>query len=416
MSDDKKDVRRGGVDRGTEVNRDQAGGRGGPAGTRGRVVHLRRTLIVGTGSIAGAHAAAVAANGARAVVVAGVDVDPARAESFAARHGIEGWSDDLRTALRQTWPDGGRVDLAHICTPPGSHVPLAIQCLEAGVPVLLEKPPALSLAEVDELIAVSERTGVDVAVVFQHRFGSGARRAQALLADSGRLDEGIGRPLLATCHTLWYRDADYFAVPWRGRWDVEGGGPTMGHGIHQFDLLLALLGPWAKVSAMAGRQARDTDTEDVSMAVVRFASGALATIVNSVVSPRQTSSLRIDTERATLEVEHLYGYTDADWTFTAAPGHEDLAALWTTDDAEPRSSHASQMEALLDAMDRGEHLPVSLSEARKTLELVAAIYASAFTGQVVRRGDIGPGHPFYTRMDGTGSPWTATPKSEENIT
>jgi len=378
-------------------------------------VTLRRTLIVGTGSIAAAHAAAIATHSVRAVVVAGVDLEPARARDFAARHGIEGWSADLRTALGQTWADDGKLDLAHICTPPGSHVPLAVQCLEAGVPVLLEKPPALSLAEVDDLIEVSERTGVDVAVVFQHRFGSGARRAQALLAESASSGEGIGRPLVATCHTLWYRDADYFAVPWRGRWDVEGGGPTMGHGIHQFDLLLALLGPWAEVSAMAGRQARDTDTEDVSMAVVRFASGALATIVNSVVSPRQTSSLRIDTERATLEVEHLYGYTDADWTFTAAPGHEDLAALWTTDDAEPRSSHASQMEALLDAMDRGEHLPVSLSEARKTLELVAAIYASAFTGQVVRRGDIGPGHPFYTRMDGTGSPWAVTPKSEENI-
>jgi len=60
------------------------------------------------------------------------------------------------------------VDLAHICTPPGSHIPLAVQCLEAGVPVLLEKPPALSLAQIDELIAVSESTGVDVSAVFQH--------------------------------------------------------------------------------------------------------------------------------------------------------------------------------------------------------------------------------------------------------
>ena len=376
---------------------------------------LRRTLIVGAGTIAGAHAAAVAAHGSRAVVVACVDLEPARARDFAARHGIEGWNADLSTALRQTWPDGGRVDLAHICTPPGSHVPLAVQCLEAGVPVLVEKPPALSLAEADKLIAVSERTGVGVAVVFQHRFGSGARRAHALLVDSARSDAGIGRPLLATCHTLWYRDNDYFTVPWRGRWDTEGGGPTMGHGIHQFDLLLALLGSWTEVTAFAGRQARDTDTEDVSMAVVRFASGALATVVNSVVSPRQTSYLRIDTERATLEVEHLYGYTDADWTFTAAPGHEDLAALWTTDDAEPRSSHASQMAALLDAMDAGEQLPVPLSEARSTLELVAAIYASTFTGQIVRRGDIGPGHPFYARMDGTGAPWTATLDNEEDL-
>lgn len=371
---------------------------------------LHRTLIVGTGGIAGVHAAAIAAHGGRAVVVAGVDLDLARAHEFANRHGIEGWSADLPASLAQTWPDGGGVDLAHICTPPGSHVPLAVRCLEAGVPVLLEKPPALSLAQADELLAVSERTGVDVAVVFQHRFGSGARRALELLTAGG-----LGRPLVATCHTLWYRDADYFAVPWRGRWDVEGGGPTMGHGIHQFDLLLALLGPWTEVTAMAGRQARDTDTEDASMAVVRFASGALATVVNSLVSPRQTSSLRIDTEFATLEVEHLYGYTDLDWTFTAAPGHEELTAGWTTDAAAPRSNHASQMGALIDAMDAGEPLPVPLREARSTLELVAAIYASAFTGRLVRAGDIGPGHPFYARMDGTGAPWAVPPEPEESL-
>ena len=348
------------------------------------------------------------------IVVAGVDLELARAKEFADRHGIAGWGTDLADVLAWTWPDGGRVDLAHICTPPGSHIPLAVQCLEAGVPVLLEKPPALSLAQIDELIAVSEHAGVDVSAVFQHRFGSGARRAGALLR-GGSSGLGIGRPLVATCHILWYRDTDYFTVPWRGRWDVEGGGPTMGHGIHQFDLLLALLGPWAEVTAMVGRQARDIDTEDVSMAVVRFASGALATVVNSVVSPRQTSSLRIDTEHATLEVEHLYGYTDADWTFTPAPGHEDLAALWTTDDAEPRSSHTSQLTAVLDAMDAGGRLPVPLREARSTMELVAAIYASAFTGQVVRCGDIGPGHPFYERMDGTGAPWAATPYPEENL-
>ena len=114
-----------------------------------------------------------------------------------------------------------------------------------------------------------------------------------------------------------------------------------------------------------------------------------------------------------LEVEHLYGYTDADWTFTAAPGHEELAALWTTDDTAPRSSHACQMAALLDAMDAGEPLPVPLREARSTLELVAAIYASAFTRKVVRCGDIGPSHPFYARMDGTGAPWAVAADHEQ---
>ena len=366
-----------------------------------------RAAIVGTGGIANAHATALAAAAGRVHLTHAIDVDLTRATEFAERYTRPGApviaSTDLADVLAGTREAGEPLDLVHICTPPQSHFALASQVLAAGVDVLLEKPPTLSLAELDTLIALEEQTGAHVGVVFQHRFGAGAQRLRALLEAE---PSSIGRPLVALCNTLWYRDAEYFAAPWRGRWDTEGGGPTMGHGIHQFDLLLAVLGPWSEVTAMAGRQARDTDTEDVSMAIVRFANGALATIVNSVVSPRQTSALRFDTEHATIEVEHLYGYTDADWTFTPAPGREELKELWTNDPDAAPSSHTSQVLAILDALDAGQPLPVSATDARATIELVAALYASAFTGKPVRRGEIGPGHPFAAAMDGTGAPWT----------
>lgn len=374
-----------------------------------------RAAIVGTGGIANAHAEALAAVPGRVRLTHAIDVDQARATDFAARWTASDAapviaSTDLADVLARTRDAGEPLDLVHICTPPQSHFALAAQVLRAGVDVLLEKPPTLSLAELDELIALEQETGAHVGVVFQHRFGAGAQRLRALL---DAVPSPIGRPLVALCNTLWYRDAEYFAAPWRGRWDTEGGGPTMGHGIHQLDLLLAVLGPWSEVTAMAGRQARDTDTEDVSMALVRFADGALATVVNSVVSPRQTSALRFDTEHATIELEHLYGPTDADWTFTPAPGHEDLKELWTSDPDAPASSHASQVVAILDALDAGLPLPVTATDARETIELVAALYASAFTDRPVRRGEIGPDHPFAAAMDGTGAPWAppATPAS-----
>lgn len=361
----------------------------------------RRHLIIGTGAIANTHVSAVAAHAGRGAVVAAVDIDAEGAQRFAARHGIPRWGTDLTEALAEA------PDLAHICTPPGTHLPLTTQCLEAGVPVLLEKPPVLSLAEMDALIAVSERTGVDAAVVFQHRFGAGGIRLRRLLAEGT-----LGRPLVATCNTFWFRAPEYFAVPWRGKWDVEGGGPTMGHGIHQFDLLLSLLGSWSEVSAMAGRLARDTATEDVSTALVRFENGALATIVNSLLSPAQISQIRIDTERATVEVGHLYGYREGDWRMTPAPGEESVLDAWQVSESDARSSHHDQLAEVFAAMDAGTPLPVSVQDARATLELVAATYASAFTGRVVRRGEIGPGHPFYDRMDGTGAPWLAAEKAD----
>jgi predicted dehydrogenase len=211
--------------------------------------------------------------------------------------------------------------------------------------------------------------------------------------------------MVAVCNTLWLRTDEYFAVPWRGRWQTEGGGPTMGHGIHQFDLLLSILGDWREVVAVAARQARPTATEDLSCAIVTFASGAVATVINSLLSPRQTSYLRFDFEHATVELEHLYGYADTNWSVTAAPGHEEVTSAWAAGLAGRPSGHAAQIAEVLDALESGTPPPVPMADAIRTVELAAAIYASAFTRAPVTRGEIGPASPFYARMDGTGAPW-----------
>ncbi|SDK90505.1 Predicted dehydrogenase [Glycomyces sambucus] len=365
-----------------------------------------RAAVVGTGGIAHRHAQSLAALGDRAELVAVAELDPDRAAAFAAQYGVPAVYGTAEALLAAE-----ELDLVHLCTPPKTHAPLAIAAMRAGVPVLVEKPTALSLAEMDELAAVQEATGTPVLTVFQHRYGAAAVRLRRLL-EAGVL----GRPLVAVCETLWYRDDDYFAVPWRGTWDAEGGGPTMGHGIHQYDLLLSVLGPWTEVRAAAGRLSRPTDTEDVSMALARFANGALATVVNSVVSPREVSRLRFDFEHATVEVEHLYGYTDADWRFTPAPGHERLADMWIPDDAAPASGHVLQIRSILDALDSASEGDatepgVSLAEARRTLEFAAATYASAFRGRPVAAGEITGDDPFARGMDGGAVPWAPTRKA-----
>jgi predicted dehydrogenase len=240
-----------------------------------------------------------------------------------------------------------------------------------------------------------------LATVFQHRFGSGARRLRAMI-DSGVL----GRPLLATCHTTWFRDQAYFDAPWRGRWDTEGGGPTMGHGIHQMDLLGYLLGAWTEVSALARRQARRTETEDLSLAHVTFASGAVASVVNSVLSPREETRLRFDFERGTVELSHLYGYGDDDWRLTPAPGHADeVTAAWTAGEHGVPSGHRAQFAAVLRSLRAATAPPVTPADALRTMQLVAGVYASAFTGRPVRPADLGPDSPFYERMNGGDAPW-----------
>jgi predicted dehydrogenase len=349
--------------------------------------------IVGTGVIASVHAEQLALLGGRTKIVAAVDVDAGRLAAFADR-----WAVPRRYADLDAMLDAESPDLIHLCTPPGLHRGQAMACLARGRTVLCEKPPVLSLADLD---AVAAAGGDRFATVFQHRFGSGAECLRRLVDDPR-----LGRALVAQCDTLWFRPDEYFAVPWRGRWDVEGGGPTMGHGIHQLDLMLSVLGEWREVVAVAARLARPTDTEDVSCAIGTFAGGAVATVVNSLLSPRQTTHLRFDFEHATVELDHLYGYGDADWRITAAPGHEEaVARAWAEGPKGRPSGHAAQFAAVLDALETGERPPVTIADARATMELVAAIYASAFTGSRVARGDIAPGSPYYHRMDGDRAPW-----------
>ena len=129
-------------------------------------------------------------------------------------------------------------------------------------------------------------------------------------------------------------------------------------------------------------------TEDVSLAHVTFASGAVASVVNSVLSPREECYLRFDFERATVEVTHLYGYGDDDWRITPAPGCEaDVTAAWKHaadgGDGEAHSGHAAQFAArAAPRCATGRRPPVTPAETRRTMALVAGIYASAFAPPV----------------------------------
>ncbi|MDQ0792354.1 putative dehydrogenase [Streptomyces sp. B1I3] len=364
-----------------------------------------RVAVVGTGAIArGSHLPALTALGAEQPleIVAAVDVDRASAEAFCAEAGTARPYTDLDRMLAEERPD-----LVTLATPPRYHRDQTVAALRAGAWVWCEKPPCPSLEDFDAIEA-AEGTGAGgpyAAIVFQHRFGSGPRHVGELLAA-----QALGRPLVAHCQTTWYRDEEYYAVPWRGRWSSEGGGPAMGHGIHQMDLLLDLLGPWAEIRAMAGRLVHDVETEDVSTALVRFRNGTMATVVNSVLSPDQVSRIRIDCERATVELTHLYGHRNADWRITPAPGvPAEEAAGWLDFGPDEPSSHEAQLRGLLEDLRAGRRPRSSGTDGRKSLELVAALYKAAFRGTTVRAGEIGPGDPFYGSLHGDSPGWAPGP-------
>ncbi|WP_279579146.1 Gfo/Idh/MocA family protein [Fodinicola feengrottensis] len=304
-----------------------------------------RVAIVGTGNIAGsAHLPALRGLGPEVAVVGAADVHPGALAAFAAQWDIPDTDQDVPALLARTEPD-----LVVVCSPPGLHSEHASAALRAGAWVWCEKPPARSLAEYDAMIAAESEGGPYAAIVFQQRYGSGTRHLAGLVRDGS-----LGDPLVALCQTTWYRDDAYFAVPWRGKFETEGGGPAMALGIHQIDLMLAVLGDWAEIRAMTGTLARNIETDDVSMACVRFERGTMATVVTSALSPREESYLRFDFRDATVELSHLYGYQNANWRFT--PAHhcsEATEKLWPSTEDVP-SSHAAALDDLLASMRAGE--------------------------------------------------------------
>ena len=309
-------------------------------------------------------------------------------------------------------------DLVSVATPPGNHTEVATELLESDCSVLLEKPPATSLADMDVMAAAEELSSGSVYVVFQHRHGSGARRAYELLRTGA-----LGTPRVAVCETLWYRPESYFLPEWRGNWAGEGGGPTLGHGIHQIDLLLYLMGPWETLDGRAARITHPVEFEDVSLAILTFSSGAVGTVVTSLLSPRELSRIRLDTAGGTLEVNHVYGYSDVDWSWTPTPDSTTAASLGrdpglpnadtgeTGVPADPNiwaasagqdlpSNHAAQIDQLVDDLLAGRGHDTTLASTRPTMEFVTALYASSIERETVHRRDLTPSHRFYSSLNG----------------
>ena len=355
-----------------------------------------RAAIIGTGNIARSHANALKQVHERVDVVAAVDVSPDNLAKFCDEHGIAHRYDDVQMMLDEQKPN-----LVHICTPPGTHLDLCIQALRGGAHVLCEKPLVASLDEVDRLQAVEREVGLTCSTIFQWRFGSGAQHFKRLIDN-----RELGRLLVGICNTTWYRNHAYYEVPWRGKWDTELGGVSMGHGIHAMDFFLWLMGDWVEVNAMVGTLDRNIEVEDVSMAQVRFANGAFGSIVNSVLSPREVSYLRFDFQRVTVELEHLYRHSNENWRFSVPnnAGYDEHLPGWQDIGPDVQSNHAAQLGYLLDDLENGRPHLTSGAQARNTVEFLTALYKSGLTRQPVARGSIGQDDPYYTHVYGATKP------------
>ena len=343
-----------------------------------------RVGIVGTGKIAVNHAAAL--QGIDGVELAGVhDLDPARAAAFAARFGVARHEPDLETFL------SSGLDVVTVCTPHPSHEQVVVAAAAHGLHVLCEKPIAVTLAEADRMVAAVGAAGVRFGVLFQRRFWPAARRVHQAL-DDGRL----GTPIVGTLTMRWGRDAAYYAEPWRGRWDTEGGGALLNQGIHYVDLLQWYLGTPVRVygAIRTLKHGAYIEVEDTAVATVEFASGAVATIqAGTTFAPGLGTTVFVsDAAGAAASVTEYPEGTGHNDVWTVGGEHEYRALLSTGVDADPSLGrihedlmpfHREQIAEFVAAV-RADRAPlVTGRDARTALAVVLGIYESSRTGAPV---------------------------------
>jgi predicted dehydrogenase len=328
-------------------------------------------------------------------IVALCDIDQAKAEETAQSFGL---AQDKAYNITRVVTDLAELcrieelDVIDICTPPHLHAPQVLQVLEAGKYAICEKPLASSLAAVDELTEAERRSGRRVMPIFQYRFGNGAQKLRHLMA------EGLaGQPYLATVETAWRRRPAYYAVPWRGKWQTELGGAIVGHAIHAHDLLFHLLGPARSVFARTATLVNQIEVEDCASVSLEMNNGALVSLSVTLGSPVEITRHRYCFSNLVAESNtEPYAKNSADpWQFSA-----DTPELATQIEAALQQyrpqpeGFEGQFSRFHRALETGEELPVTLADARRSLELITAIYHSSRTRQPVEL-PIGADHPLY---------------------
>ena len=338
--------------------------------------------IIGCGMIAGFHSKAVA-DIRNANVVACFDTRPDAADRLADQVGCRAYH-DLDAMLAD--PD---VHVVTIGTPSGAHMEPAVAAAKAGKHVIVEKPLEVTLKRCDAIIKACQASGVVLGTIFPSRFHESSQLIKRAV-DQGR----FGRLTMGDAYVKWFRSQQYYdSGAWRGTWELDGGGALMNQAIHSVDLLLWLMGPVAEVTAHTGLLAHERiEVEDVAVATLRFANGALGVIeATTAAYPGFLKRIEIhgSAGSAVLKEEDIETWSFAKTTARDKALLERMAGKTQTGGgaADPAAighhGHTAMFKDVLKAIAGGSQPLVDGPEGRRSVEVILAIYKAAETGRSV---------------------------------
>jgi UDP-N-acetyl-2-amino-2-deoxyglucuronate dehydrogenase len=373
-----------------------------------------RFAVVGCGVIGRVHAE-VLATGADTAVSVLVDTDIAAAEKLAAHlSGTVGvGAPPVTTSLTEALARDD-VDAVAVCVPSGLHAQVAVPVLESGRHVVVEKPIDVTLAAAAPIAAAAAAAppGTVASVISQHRFDPASVAVHEAVT-AGR----FGRVTSGVATVSWWRSQEYYdSGDWRGTWELDGGGAVMNQGVHTVDLLVWFLGRPIDVTAHTALLAHERiEVEDTVAAVVRFESGALATLhATTAAYPGLTVRLHVMGDRgsAVIDDDELAYFHSRELAEAVAAGDAGAGPAGTSTGREDQTAavlealqreeaavggpgisgmfagHRRQYRDIVEAIRTGRRPGVTIDDAMLALATVQAVYESVRTGGAVRVADI----------------------------
>ncbi|HUX22078.1 MAG TPA: Gfo/Idh/MocA family oxidoreductase [Spirochaetia bacterium] len=332
--------------------------------------------IIGLGAISDFHAEAAKAVG-KDTLVACCSRDLKKAQAFGRKHACAAYG-----TVEEFLKHPG-LDVVSVSTAAGHHMEPALAAIAAGKHIIVEKPLEISLERCDRIIEAAEKKGVLVAGVFQSRFNDVARVIKDAI-EKGR----FGRISLGDAYVKWFRSQEYYDKNLgRGTWSYDGGGSLMNQGIHAVDLLQWFMGPVESLSAYTSTVGHTgIEVEDNAVAALRFKSGAFGTIeASTAVFPGFLKKIEISGTTGSMVLEETLLKA---WEFAKSDAcDEDTRRTYGGEKSEGGGAadplaigfdgHRRQFQDLMMAIESGGRPLVDGVEARKSVEIILAIYRSA---------------------------------------
>lgn len=333
-----------------------------------------RFVFIGCGTIANKHLVAI--QRMKNTEVVGVyDIDLKVANEFSAKYSIPCYS-SVEKMIRETNPD-----ILDILTPSGLHTKNILELIDFNKHFIVEKPLALRLEDVDRLIAASKEKQLKLFVVQQNRFNPPVQKLKEALL-KGR----FGKLVLGTVRVRWCRDQTYYdQKPWRRSRALDGG-ILANQANHHVDMLIWMMGEAESVLAKTAKRLVDIETEDTAVALIKFKNGALGIIeATTATRPKDLEgSISILGEKGSVEIGGFFMNELKTWNFLENDTMD--LNIWSEYAKTPGIqawNHTEFFKDVVNSLKEGRRCLVDAVEARKSIELINAIYASACTGKEV---------------------------------